>query len=84
MIFSSSSIVAFFLRLLALQDMTCTFPFTYPKLGTTLSNDGEWCANTPTALCNFIPNTGQYSGIFISSAVMSQGNPALAALLLYS
>lgn len=55
------------------------FPFTYPSFGTTLSNEAALALVLPFTLhfpsSNFVPNTGQTSGILMSNGVMLKGSP---------
>lgn len=72
--FLNSSALASFLMEFARFEITAMFPFTYPRAGMILSNEGELNVEVELPRKIGIPRTGHISGINMSSSVMSNGN----------
>lgn len=79
-IFSNSATVACFFKEFAFQLMIFTLPLTYPFLGIILSRVGDPSMVLPCPCSIGIPNTGQVSGMTISSTSILNGTDCLLAL----
>jgi hypothetical protein len=71
---------ALFLMVFARKDITVMFCGVYPRLGFSLSREGELGVMGPLEMIKGIPSTGQNCGITISLGVIVCGTPCLIAL----
>lgn len=79
--FSNCSKLKSLLSRLAFQEITLTFPGTYPLLESMRSREYELSDQEPLFLTNRTPSTGQNSGAMISAARMVHSSPFSLARL---